>query len=108
MKCEICNSTELKTKTRNNKFGIKGICHCNGFYKCEIQSNKIRISLGQYKSLDKAIYCRKVAEEYLFGEYNYKNNNIYNLTKEEEKEVYYKTINKINLRINKNIEKSRV
>lgn len=67
------NSRNVKL-AKNNKTGVTGVSLLpSGKYKSRICVNSKDISLGVFKSFDRAVLARKIAEKRYFGEYVRKN-----------------------------------
>ena len=63
----------MNMRHKQNRELPKGICinKSNGMYVAQITKNYKNIHIGSYKNLNEAIAARKKAEQALFGDYNY-------------------------------------
>ena len=71
----ICTISQnaMNMRHKQNRELPKGICinKSNGMYVAQITKNYKNIHIGSYKNLNEAIAARKKAEQALFGDYNY-------------------------------------
>lgn len=68
------NNARNAKVSKNNKTGVTGVSLlANGKYKARICVNGKEISLGIFKSFERAVLARKIAEKKYFGDYVRKN-----------------------------------
>lgn len=98
--CDYQTNSFNRSIRKDNTSGVAGVDYKknNNKWRAKIKYNGVTIHLGYFTNLNDAIINRRIAEEYLFGEYS-PNGNLYYINEDKLEYLKYDLIKRINKKV---------